>query len=95
MERQLSDYVIKAARKMQTDRIKALDVRESVVDKLNEYIDAWQETSVFTGGCRSWYKNNTVNGKVLCWGGSVSAYYPYSHSALTLFTDMSSSLFTF
>ncbi|OJJ01771.1 hypothetical protein ASPVEDRAFT_192049 [Aspergillus versicolor CBS 583.65] len=64
------EYVIQAAKKMQADRIKVLDVRETVVDKLNEYIDAWQETSVFTGNCRSWYKNNTVDGKVLCWGGS-------------------------
>ena len=71
------EYVIQAAKKMQSDRIKALDVRESVVDKLNEYIDAWQETSVFTGGCRSWYKDNTVDGKVLCWGGSVSLRFLY------------------
>ncbi|KAF9872441.1 4-hydroxyacetophenone monooxygenase [Colletotrichum karsti] len=64
------DYVIQAAKKMQADRIKILDVREEVVDHLNEYIDAWQETSVFSGHCRSWYKDNTVDGKVLVWGGS-------------------------
>lgn len=65
------EYVIQAARKMQADRIKILDVRGGVVNSLDEYIDAWQETSVFSGGCRSWYKDNTVDGKVLVWGGSV------------------------
>ena len=67
------EYVVQAAKKMQSDRIRTLDVREDVVEQLNEYIDAWQETSVFSGPCRSWYKDNTREGKVLVWGGSVSA----------------------
>ncbi|KAJ4212362.1 hypothetical protein NW759_011750 [Fusarium solani] len=64
------DYVVLAVKKMQSDRIKALDVRERVVDQLNEYIDAWHETSVFSAPCRSWYKDNTADGKVRVWGGS-------------------------
>ena len=66
-------YVIQAANKMQSDRIRTLDVREDVVEQLDEYIDAWQETSVFSGPCRSWYKDNTRDGKVRVWGGSVGA----------------------
>lgn len=66
------EYVIQAAKKMQSDRIRMLDVREDVADQLNECIDAWQETrSVFSGPCRSWYKDNTRDGKVIIWGGSV------------------------
>lgn len=68
------EYVIQAAKKMQTERIKAMHVRQDITDKLNEYVDKWQETSVFTAPCRSWYKNNTVDGKVMCWGGSVSTH---------------------
>ncbi|KAH8901734.1 cyclohexanone monooxygenase [Thozetella sp. PMI_491] len=64
------EYVIAAVKKMQSDRIAALDVKEDIATKLNEYIDAWCETSVFSGPCRSWYKNNTVNGKPMVWGGS-------------------------
>ncbi|KAI1857254.1 uncharacterized protein JN550_013337 [Neoarthrinium moseri] len=64
------EYVIAAVKKMQTDRIKSLDVRADVTDQLNEYIDAWHETSVFSADCKSWYKNNTKDGKVMCWGGS-------------------------
>ncbi|KAH6682153.1 cyclohexanone monooxygenase [Plectosphaerella plurivora] len=64
------EYVIQAAKKMQTDRISILDVRGAVVDQLNEYIDAWHETGVFSEGCRSWYKNNTIDGKIRVWGGS-------------------------
>ena len=68
------EYVIQMARKMQSDRIKSFDVKEKVVDQLNEYIDAWHGTGVFSGPCRSWYKNNTTDGKVLVWGGSVSVF---------------------
>ncbi|KAI1344236.1 cyclohexanone monooxygenase [Xylariaceae sp. FL0016] len=64
------EFVIAAVRKMQSDRIKILDVRAEVTDQLNEYIDAWHETSVFSADCKSWYKNNTKDGKVMCWGGS-------------------------
>ncbi|RKK26698.1 hypothetical protein BFJ66_g16521 [Fusarium oxysporum f. sp. cepae] len=64
------EYVIQAIKKMQSDRIKALDVREKCVDQLNEYIDAWHQTGVFSSECRSWYKNNTLDGKPRVWGGS-------------------------
>lgn len=66
------EYVIQAFKKMQSDRIKALDVREKIVDQFDQYIDAWHQTSVFSSPCRSWYKNNTVDGKPRVWGGSVS-----------------------
>lgn len=68
------EYVIEAAKKIQTERIRAMDVRADITMKLNEYVDKWMDTSVFTGQCRSWYKDNTVDGKVMCWGGSVSPY---------------------
>lgn len=68
------EYVIAAGKKMQSDRIEFMDVKADVTIRLNEYIDKWMATSVFTGNCKSWYKNNTVDGKVMCWGGSVSPH---------------------
>lgn len=62
------EYVIAAAKKMQTERIKALDVRTDITDKLNEYVDNWMTTSVFSGDCKSWYKSNIVDGKAMAWG---------------------------
>ncbi|CAG9948058.1 unnamed protein product [Clonostachys rosea f. rosea IK726] len=64
------EYVIQAVKKMQSDRIKSLDIRERLIDQLDEYIDAWHETSVFSGNCRSWYKDGSIDGKVNVWGGS-------------------------
>ncbi|EUC47349.1 hypothetical protein COCMIDRAFT_90164 [Bipolaris oryzae ATCC 44560] len=68
------DYVIEAVKKIQTERIRAMDVRTDITDKLNEYIDKWMDTSVFSANCKSWYKNNTLDGKVICWGGSSLHY---------------------
>lgn len=65
------EYVIQAAKKIQSDRIHSLDVKEEIATSLNRYVDKWQEGSVWSDKCKSWYKNNTVNGKVMCWGGSV------------------------
>ncbi|KXJ91617.1 cyclohexanone monooxygenase [Microdochium bolleyi] len=73
LETQL-EYVIAAVKKMQSDRIKVLEVKETVTSHLNEYVDAWCETSVFSAPCRSWYKNNTTDGKPMVWGGSSMHY---------------------
>jgi cation diffusion facilitator CzcD-associated flavoprotein CzcO len=65
------EYVIKAAKKMQQDRIKSMFPSQEITKKLNEYVDKWASTSVWAEDCKSWYKNNSVNGKIMCWGGSV------------------------
>lgn len=66
------EYVIKAAKKIQSDRIKSMDVKEDIATSLQRYIDNWHEGGVWSGDCKSWYKNNTKDGKIMCWGGSVS-----------------------
>jgi hypothetical protein len=65
------EYVIKSIKKMQTDSIESLDVSESITTGLNRYVDKWHEGGVFSANCKSWYKDNKVDGKVMCWGGSV------------------------
>jgi hypothetical protein len=65
------DYVIQAAKKIQSDRIRALEVKLDVTNALNQYVDKWHQGGVWSGECKSWYKSNTVNGKIMCWGGSV------------------------
>lgn len=67
------EFVIKAVKKMQTDHIKSVDPSQEITNRLNEYIDRWHEGGVWSAECKSWYKNNQVDGKVMCWGGSVSS----------------------
>jgi hypothetical protein len=88
------DYVIQVVKKMQSDRIKSIDVRQGVVDQLDQYIDAWHETSVFSEPCRSWYKDNTRDGKVRVWGGSVSDPCPSHYSLPRAMQDYADSHLT-
>jgi hypothetical protein len=57
---------------MQEDRIKQLEPKESVTTQLNEYMDQWhKQFSVWSEPCRSWYKDNLVDGRVYIWSGSL------------------------
>ncbi|OAG33842.1 hypothetical protein AYO21_12061 [Fonsecaea monophora] len=71
-----ADYILKWAQKIAEEDIKYVDVREDVSEEFNTYADEILQTTVWTGGCRSWFKNHTVDGKVVAvWAGSGLAYY--------------------
>lgn len=57
--------------KMQNEQIKALEVGEASTAAFNEHVDKWMEKSVWMSGCRSWFKNGTVDGKAWLWPGGV------------------------
>lgn len=45
--------------------------KQEVVEELVRHADAFHENTVWSHGCRSWYKNNTTNGRVAAvWPGS-------------------------
>ncbi|EXJ56038.1 hypothetical protein A1O7_08969 [Cladophialophora yegresii CBS 114405] len=64
------EYILKCAAKIQTENIRALEVKQEPVDQLYEYIDEWHKRSVWNRDCKSWYKNNISGGKLWIWGGS-------------------------
>ncbi|KAK2770186.1 hypothetical protein FQN53_005696 [Emmonsiellopsis sp. PD_33] len=68
------DYVIAAAKKIQSDRVRAIEIRRDITERLDMYIDKWHERGVWTADCRSWYKDNTKDGRPRCWGGSSMHY---------------------
>ncbi|KIW25675.1 uncharacterized protein PV07_08836 [Cladophialophora immunda] len=64
-------YAFACLRKMQTENIASMDVKEEAVDDFLEHRDSLMDAMVWSGGCRSWYKNGTVNGPVIGpWIGS-------------------------
>ena len=76
------EYILKCAAKIQTEGIRALEVKQEPVDELYEYIDEWHKGSVWNQNCKSWYKNNIVGGKLWIWGGSVSNSSPRENEPL-------------
>ncbi|EMC92455.1 hypothetical protein BAUCODRAFT_38521 [Baudoinia panamericana UAMH 10762] len=69
------EYILQCCRKMQEDQIKSMDPKESVATQLHRYQDAWHKNrSIWAEECKSWYKDNTVDGRVHIWSGSMLHY---------------------
>ena len=65
------DYICKAINKIRRQGIKSMCIKDQAVEHFNRYVDRWMEDAVWSGGCRSWYKNHSVDGRVSAlWGGS-------------------------
>ena len=66
-----SIYVYKWLEKMQTEGIKSFEVRNDVNEEYNQHLHKYLERTVWTHGCRSWYKRGTVDGPVVAiYGGT-------------------------
>ncbi|KIW11199.1 hypothetical protein PV08_10499 [Exophiala spinifera] len=68
------DYILQCLRRIQTEDIRALEVRREPVLELYERTDRWHQRSVWNQDCKSWYKNNIPGGKLWIWGGSSLHY---------------------
>ncbi|KIW96770.1 uncharacterized protein Z519_02161 [Cladophialophora bantiana CBS 173.52] len=66
-----ADYVVKVTKKILAEQIKAVDVKQEAVDEFFAYSQSFMGKTVWTSGCRSWYKGGTVD-------GPVTAMYPGS-----------------
>lgn len=66
------EYILKCAKKIQEEGIRAFEVKDEPTRQLNMHIDEWHKGSVWNAECKSWYKNNILGGKLWIWGGSVS-----------------------
>lgn len=58
-------YIYKCIEKLQTEGYKSLDVRTDANDEYNQHAQTYLARTVWTGGCRSWYKRGTVDGPVV------------------------------
>ncbi|KXS99265.1 hypothetical protein AC578_6211 [Pseudocercospora eumusae] len=66
------EYIMQCAKRMQEDQIKSMCAKQKVTDQLNEYMDAWHaKHSIWSEDCKSWYKENTKDGRVYIWPGSM------------------------
>jgi len=67
--------MIKWIRKMAEEDIANIAPKQDVVDEFVRYGDQIHKTLTWTGGCRSWYKANRVNGRVTAtFAGSAILY---------------------
>ena len=68
-------YIWKCIDKIQTERIKSMDVSHGATDDYFEYVQKFLQRTVWVGNCRSWYKRGTVDGPVVAIYGGTSFHY--------------------
>ncbi|CAF1013358.1 unnamed protein product [Adineta steineri] len=70
-----ADYILKWIKKIQEENIHSIEVTKDAVDDYNTYTQEFMKRTVWTSGCRSWYKNHKIDGKIMAmYPGSVLHY---------------------
>jgi hypothetical protein len=68
-------YAVKACEKIAAEDIHSLDPKQEAVDDFNVYTQEFLRRTVYSSHCRSWYKNNKIDGPVTgMWAGSPMHY---------------------
>jgi hypothetical protein len=69
------DYFVKWIYKMATEDIKCVQPKWDKVKAFTRYTDQVHKKLVWSGGCKSWYKRNRVDGRVTAlFGGSAQLF---------------------
>lgn len=70
-----AEYIVKWLGKMAGEGIKSVAPTREATDEFVRYGDEVHRTLTWTGGCKSWYKNHRVDGRVTAtWPGSALLY---------------------
>lgn len=70
-----AEYILRWCNKIAAEDIQAVCVRDDAVREYNIYSQEFLKRTVWSGGCRSWYKNGKVDGKVTAmYAGSILHY---------------------
>lgn len=78
-------YVYKWLEKLQTESIKSFEVQNDANEEYNQHIQKYLDRTVWTKGCRSWYKRGTVDGPVVAIYGGKFSMCDSSPTSLTRF----------
>lgn len=65
------EYAVKCMRKMQTETIRSMDVKQEALDDIYAHFDEFHKTTVFSEECRSWFKDGKIKNRIYLWPGSV------------------------
>lgn len=66
------EYAVKMIRKIQTESIKAIVVKQEALDDIYGHFDEFHKTTVWQEECRSWFKDGKIKNRIYLWPGSVS-----------------------
>ncbi|KAF2492447.1 FAD/NAD(P)-binding domain-containing protein [Lophium mytilinum] len=64
------EYSIKCMKKMQTEGIKALAVKQEALDEIYAHFDEYHKATVWKEECRSWFKDGKIKNRIYLWPGA-------------------------
>ncbi|WPH02915.1 Hypothetical protein R9X50_00578500 [Acrodontium crateriforme] len=70
-----ANWMVGWIQKFSSEEVKTFTVKEAIVREYNDYSQAVLKRTVWSGGCRSWYKNGKVDGPVTAMYAGSSAHY--------------------
>lgn len=78
------EYSIKCMKKMQTEGIKSMAVKQEALDEIYAHFDEFHKKTVWQEDCRSWFKDGKKKQRIYLWPGAVSVHLmlPNPHLAL-------------
>jgi hypothetical protein len=65
------EYAVKMMKKIQTETIKSIDVKQEALDDIYAHFDEFHKTTVWQEECRSWFKDGKIKNRIYLWPGSV------------------------
>jgi len=77
------EYSIKCMKKMQSEGIKAMAVKQDALDAIYAHFDEFHKDTVWQENCRSWFKDGKVKNRIYLWPGAVSFHHA-TNPAFTL-----------
>jgi hypothetical protein len=70
------EYAVKMMKKIQTETIISIDVKQEALDDIYAHFDEFHKTTVWQEECRSWFKDGKIKNRIYLWPGAVSASRP-------------------
>ncbi|KAH7121056.1 hypothetical protein B0J11DRAFT_55998 [Dendryphion nanum] len=64
------EYSIKCMKKMQTEGIKAMAVKQEALDEIYNHFDTFHKSTVWQEECRSWFKDGKIKNRIYLWPGA-------------------------
>ncbi|KAF2737728.1 FAD/NAD(P)-binding domain-containing protein [Polyplosphaeria fusca] len=64
------EYSIKCMKKMQTEGIKAMAVKQDALDEIYAHFDTFHQHTVWQEECRSWFKDGKIKNRIYLWPGA-------------------------
>lgn len=59
------EYIMQLLKRIQEDSIANMDVKSTITNQLNDYMDAWhKKNSIWAENCRSWYKVSPLSNDI-------------------------------